>query len=101
MNFTGTRWCHACIQLDKNVFNKSEFKKYADENLVLMEIEYRTPSRLATKKFRREHNELSIRHEVAYLPHTVLIKPDGTQVKIEQSSRAGVEAYIKHLKSLN
>ena len=35
-NFTGSDWCGWCIRLDKEVFSKSEFKEWADKNVVLL-----------------------------------------------------------------
>ena len=40
LNFTGSDWCGWCIKLDKEVFNQSEFKEYAKENLVLVKLDY-------------------------------------------------------------
>ncbi|MFC1498771.1 thioredoxin family protein, partial [Verrucomicrobiota bacterium] len=34
-DFAGSDWCGWCIKLDKEVFTKEEFKKYAKDNLVL------------------------------------------------------------------
>jgi thiol:disulfide interchange protein len=38
--FTGTSWCPSCIKLEAQVFSKSEFKAFADKNLVLLKLDY-------------------------------------------------------------
>ena len=38
INFTGTDWCGWCIKIEKEIFSKEEFKTYAKENLILMEV---------------------------------------------------------------
>jgi len=38
--FTGTSWCPYCIKLEKEVFSQSEFKTFADQNLVLLMLDY-------------------------------------------------------------
>jgi len=38
--FTGSDWCGWCIKLQKNVFSKDEFKTWAKENVILMEIDF-------------------------------------------------------------
>lgn len=43
-NFTGSDWCGWCIRLKKDVFVKDEFKKWADQNVVLLELDF--PRRL-------------------------------------------------------
>ena len=40
IDFTGSDWCSWCIKLDKEVFSKSEFKKYARANLVLFVADF-------------------------------------------------------------
>lgn len=39
-NFTGSDWCGWCIRLDKQVFSTDEFKKWADENVVLLTVDF-------------------------------------------------------------
>lgn len=38
--FTGSDWCGWCIKLQKEVFAKQEFKKWAYENVILLEIDF-------------------------------------------------------------
>jgi protein disulfide-isomerase len=40
LNFTGSDWCPPCIQLKKEVFTKDEFKEFARENVVLVELDF-------------------------------------------------------------
>jgi protein disulfide-isomerase len=37
--FTGSDWCENCIALDKNVFSKPEFAKWANKKFVLVEVD--------------------------------------------------------------
>ena len=36
--FTGSDWCGWCIKLQKEVFTTDTFKKWAKENVVLLEL---------------------------------------------------------------
>ncbi len=38
--FTGSDWCGWCIKLQKAVFSKPEFVKWATKNVVLVEIDF-------------------------------------------------------------
>lgn len=38
--FTGTSWCPYCIKLEKEVFSEKEFKTFADQNLVLLKLDF-------------------------------------------------------------
>jgi len=39
-NFTGSDWCGWCKRLKYEVFDKDEFKKWAKENVVLLELDF-------------------------------------------------------------
>ncbi len=38
--FTGSDWCGWCIRLQKNVFAKKDFIDWAEENVVLLELDF-------------------------------------------------------------
>ena len=39
-NFTGSDWCGWCKKLSASVFTKPDFKKWAEENVVLLELDF-------------------------------------------------------------
>lgn len=39
-NFTGSDWCGWCKRLSASVFQKDEFKSWADDNVVLLELDF-------------------------------------------------------------
>lgn len=39
-NFTGSDWCGWCKRLTANVFSKPEFKEWAEDNVVLLELDF-------------------------------------------------------------
>ncbi|MBK7339357.1 MAG: thioredoxin family protein [Saprospiraceae bacterium] len=39
-NFTGSDWCGWCKRLTANVFVTDEFKKWANKNVILLELDY-------------------------------------------------------------
>lgn len=47
--FTGSDWCGWCIRLQKEVFVQPEFKKWANENVVLLELDFPKRTRLEDK----------------------------------------------------
>jgi thiol:disulfide interchange protein len=38
--FTGTSWCPYCVKLEKQVFDEKEFKEFANQNLVLLILDF-------------------------------------------------------------
>lgn len=53
-NFTGSDWCGWCKRLDASVFSKTEFKEYAENNLVLLELDF--PRRMQIPDHIRQQN---------------------------------------------
>ena len=55
--FTGSDWCGWCIRLQKEVLKTPEFAKWANENVVLVELDYprRTPQ---TPEIKAQNNDL-------------------------------------------
>ena len=54
-NFTGTDWCGWCIRLKKEVFVKDEFIQWANENFVLLELDF--PRRFALPANIKQQNQ--------------------------------------------
>lgn len=53
-NFTGSDWCGWCKRLSAAVFVKPEFKQWADDNVVLLELDF--PRRKQIPQDIREQN---------------------------------------------
>ena len=55
--FTGSDWCGWCIRLQNEVLKTPEFAKWANENVILVELDYprRTPQ---TPEIKQQNNEL-------------------------------------------
>ena len=49
-NFTGSDWCGWCKRLRAEVFSKPEFKKWAEENVVLLELDYPRKTKLPAQQ---------------------------------------------------
>lgn len=58
--FTGTSWCSFCVKLEDAVFSKSEFKTFADKNLVLLKLEFGPGGKSSNKKDELLAKEFSI-----------------------------------------
>lgn len=53
--FTGSDWCGWCIRLQKNVFAKEAFIHWAQDNVILMELDF--PKRTAISDELRQQNQ--------------------------------------------
>ena len=74
-DFTGSDWCHWCKKLDKEVFDKREFKAWAAENVVLLELD--TPRYGSQPEIIQRQNErLAKQFQVSSYPTVLLIGGD-------------------------
>ena len=100
INFTGTDWCGWCIRLEKEVFSKKEFKDYAKDNLVLMEVEFPRKKKLPDD-VKAQNKKLDKEYKIEGYPTLYLLDADGKKLSGDVGYRkGGPEAYVKHLKEL-
>ena len=76
--FTGSDWCGPCIGLKKNVFDSTDFKTWAEQNVVLLELDF--PKQVQQDPKVRSQNEgLARKYDIAGYP-TVLFLDAGGEV---------------------
>tara|TARA_B100001250_G_scaffold404332_1_gene420150 strand:+ start:1999 stop:2532 length:534 start_codon:yes stop_codon:yes gene_type:complete len=78
-NFTGSDWCGWCKKLKKAVFDTKVFQDWAEENVVLFELDYprRTPQNAEIKKQNQELQQ-TFRQFVRGYPTILLFKIERT-----------------------
>lgn len=74
--FTGTSWCPYCVKLENEVFSKKEFKEFANQNLVLLILDF-GPGGSASN---RKDEELQKKFGVKGFPTYFLIDAEGKQL---------------------
>lgn len=79
MDFTGSDWCGWCIRLKDEVFSTPEFQKWADKNVVLLEVDFprQKPQSDAEKK---KNRALAEKYNIEGFPTIIFAKPDGTAI---------------------
>lgn len=97
VDFTGSDWCGWCIRLDAEVFGQSEFKKFAEEKLVLLYID--SPSKIELPAaLVAQNRKLGQVFQVQGYPTVVLLRKDSTPALVSGYRQGGPAGYIKHLK---
>jgi thioredoxin-related protein len=78
LDFTGSDWCGPCIQMKKAVFSKATFLKYAERNLVLVEVDFPRGKTLPDK-VKEQNARLFHQYGIdqSGYPTVVLLNPDG------------------------
>ena len=98
MDFTGSDWCGWCMKMDKEVFSDPEFKSYAADNLVLVELDFPHQKFIAfnTKK---QNEALAKQYGVEGYPTMVLLDSEGKTVKVFGGyQEGGAKAFVEQLK---
>jgi thioredoxin-related protein len=78
LDFTGSDWCGWCMKLDEEVFSKSDFKKYAKANLVLVELDY-PRGKSQTKKLKEQNAALKTQFGIRGYPTLIVVDADGKE----------------------
>jgi protein disulfide-isomerase len=92
-NFTGSDWCGWCKKLKREVFDKTEFKNWANNNIVLLELDY--PRRVAqTEEIKKQNRELQQMFQVAGYPtiHLFNVVVKEGKLQIEPLKKSGYVA---------
>ena len=76
LDFTGSDWCHYCVKLKKEVFDSPDFKAWASDNVVLLEIDFPRRSQLPPK-IQQQNEMLKSRYEISSYPTVLLVDPEG------------------------
>lgn len=104
INFTGTDWCGWCIKIEKEIFSKDEFKAYAKENLILMEVDFpekKENKAKQTEEVKAQNKKLDKEFKIEGYPTIFLIDAEGKKLSEDIGYReGGAKAYTDHLKEL-
>ena len=96
INFTGSDWCGWCKRLEREVFAKDSFEKFAGDKLVLLKVDFPKYSR--PSKEQMEANErLRVKYRVPGFPTIFLVNPEEKVLLQTGYVPGGADNYVKHL----
>jgi protein disulfide-isomerase len=91
--FTGSDWCGWCIRLQNEVFKQVDFKSWAQEKVVLVELDFprNTPQ---SETIKNQNVTLSQMFEVKGYPTVWFVKPSksGEKINLEKIGSTGYVA---------
>jgi thioredoxin-related protein len=96
---TGSEWCAPCKKMDKNVIEKSEFQKYAKQNLVLFLIDLPGGGLIINSKVYQEYENFKNAYQTTALPSLILTDYDGSKINVLKGKMFSFENIMKQLKS--
>lgn len=92
-DFTGSNWCGACIKLKKEVFDTPQFKSWAANNVVLLELDFPRPN-LQADWIKQQNNQLSERYEIKGYPTVKILNADGSVIGSQGYMKGGPKRWI-------
>ena len=98
VNFTGSDWCKWCFKLSSEVFSKDDLKEYADENLILVKVDF-PRSILQSNETKAYNQSLAQKFGVQGYPTIIIINSQGKPVAKTGYQAGGPANYISHIKS--
>lgn len=100
LDFTGSDWCPWCKKFDKEILSQSQFKDYARENLVLMEVDF-PRARLQSAEVKKQNQELAQQYQVEGFPTIVVLNGAGQKLwQYDGYFPDGPAAFIAQLEKL-
>ena len=79
IEFTGSDWCPPCIMLGRQVFSQPEFKEYAAQHLVLLEVDFPRTKELSAEQ-RAANEKLAEQFGIDGFPTVIILAPDGRKI---------------------
>lgn len=99
LDFSGSDWCGWCIRLDKEVFSKDEFKKFAGENLVCVLVDF-PKAKEQDDALKAQNKKLAKKYGIRGIPTVIILAPDGALAGETGYQEGGPVKYIEHLKGI-
>jgi thioredoxin-related protein len=100
LDFTGSDWCSWCRKLDEEILSQSQFKDYARENLVLLEIDF-PRAKPQSAELKKQNQQLAQQYQVEGFPTIVVLSGDGEKVwQYDGYFPDGPAAFIAQLEKL-
>lgn len=99
LDFTGSDWCGWCMKLKKEVFDEKEFQRYAEENLILVELDF-PRSKNQKDSTQKQNEKLKQEYGVRGFPTIILLDHRGKKIGQTGYKEGGPKAYVEHLKEL-
>ncbi len=97
--FTGSDWCGWCKKLDSEVFQKGDFKSFANGNLVTVLVDFPRQKQLPEKQV-IQNETLAVKYRVSGYPTVIILDPHGRALGVLGYEEGGSSNYIRKIKQI-
>jgi len=101
MNFSGSDWCKSCIILKKTILNTDEFKDFAKNELVILNVDFPRAKKNQLSKEQIKINEALAEkyNKKGQFPTIVILNKEGEVLGKTGYKKLNTNQYIDHIKS--
>ena len=99
IEFTGSDWCPPCIILGRQVFSQPEFKDYAAQHLVLLEVDFPRTKELPAEQ-RAANAKLADQFGIEGFPTIIILDSSGRKIGELGYMPGGPKAFIAAVEEL-
>lgn len=102
LDFTGSDWCGYCQLLDKEVFKQPEFHHYADQNYILVAVDFPHEKQLPDD-LKKQNETLSKQFEIGGFPTLIVLDANGKELgrTTGYDPGSGANAMVSKLKTFD
>lgn len=97
--FQGSDWCAPCIKLDREIWSTDAFKKYANENYVMLKADFPRKKKNTLSETQTKANGLLAEkyNKQGFFPFVVILDSNGKVLGESSYKKTTPENYIKEL----
>lgn len=77
VDFSGSDWCSWCKLMEKDVFTKPAWREYAEEQLMMVLIDFPNDTSRVPEKYVERNQELKAQYRISGYPTYVILDVDG------------------------
>jgi thioredoxin-related protein len=100
LDFTGSDWCGWCKKFDREVLLQPQFKDFARDNLVVVELDF-PRAKPQSPELRKQNRELAQQYDIVGFPTIVVLSADGQKLwRYDGYFPDGPAAFVAQLQKL-
>ena len=98
-NFTGSDWCGYCKRLKKSVFSTAEFKEWAEESVVLLELDF-PKYKNQERKIVLQNRQLASKYGIRGYPTILVLSENGKPMGKLGYSPGGADTWLNQAQKI-
>ena len=102
VSFSGSDWCNNCMRLSKELFETTSFLRFADENLILLNLDFPAKKQnKLSKELTEQNDQLAEKfNKKGSFPLTLLLNKHGQLIGPMDYPLSSVEDYLENIDQL-